>query len=355
MKYPKFKVCVDCITFNHAKFINDTMNGFTIQQTSFPFVCTIVDDASTDGEQEIIKKYIDDNFDSSGGSLFLNKETDYAHIFFAQHKLNKNCFFAVLLLKENHHSQNKSKLPYLEEWRNDIDYIAICEGDDYWIDALKLQKQVSFMDDNLIYGLCYSKSKVVYESISQGNNNSVGRRISDFESIMLKGNHIPSLTTLFRKDLYYLYLNEINPYAKDWLLGDYPLWIWFFKNSKVYFFDEITAVYRILRESASHSADINKNLKFLSSVNDIRLFYANHYKKYQYLIPSLNEIYYRDTLRIGEAFHSQDCCINALEGIKNKNYKEFIKSFVYRYKLLFSLKVKCSGVLNHICRLMRTV
>ena len=54
MEYPKFKVCCRCFTFNQAKYITDTMDGFTMQQTSFPFVCTIVDDASTDGEQEVI-------------------------------------------------------------------------------------------------------------------------------------------------------------------------------------------------------------------------------------------------------------------------------------------------------------
>ena len=56
MEYPKFKVCCRCFTFNQAKYITDAMNGFTMQQTSFPFVCTIVDDASTDSTYEIIKE-----------------------------------------------------------------------------------------------------------------------------------------------------------------------------------------------------------------------------------------------------------------------------------------------------------
>ena len=63
MEYPKFKVCVRCSTFNQAKYIEDTMNGFVMQQTDFPFVCCIVDDASTDGEQDVIKKYMDMHFD----------------------------------------------------------------------------------------------------------------------------------------------------------------------------------------------------------------------------------------------------------------------------------------------------
>ena len=74
MEYPKFKVCCRCFTFNHAKFITDTMNGFTMQQTSFPFVCTIVDDASTDGEQQVICKYLEEDFDLSKCSEAFHKK-----------------------------------------------------------------------------------------------------------------------------------------------------------------------------------------------------------------------------------------------------------------------------------------
>ena len=54
----KWMVRVSCMTFNHHAYIEDAMNGFCMQETDFPFVCTIVDDASTDGEPEVIKKYL---------------------------------------------------------------------------------------------------------------------------------------------------------------------------------------------------------------------------------------------------------------------------------------------------------
>ena len=63
MKYPKFKVVVRCFTFNQSRYIEETMNGFTMQQTNFPYVCCIVDDASTDGEQQVIIEYIKEYFD----------------------------------------------------------------------------------------------------------------------------------------------------------------------------------------------------------------------------------------------------------------------------------------------------
>ena len=58
----KYEVCVRCMTFNQSKYIIDTMDCFVIQQTTFPFVCCILDDASTDGEQEVIIKYFYNNF-----------------------------------------------------------------------------------------------------------------------------------------------------------------------------------------------------------------------------------------------------------------------------------------------------
>lgn len=158
MNYPKFKVCVRCFTFNQADYIEDAMNGFTMQQTDFPFVCCIVDDASTDKEQKVIKSYMDRNFNLSDSSVSYKKETDYANIIYAQHNSNKNCFFAVLFLKENLYSKNENlkKNEYISEWSQSCEYEAICEGDDYWTVCDKLQKQVCFMDDNQDYSFCHT-------------------------------------------------------------------------------------------------------------------------------------------------------------------------------------------------------
>ena len=154
-----FLVSVLCETYNQHAFISDAMNGFVMQQTDFPFVCTIIDDASTDGEQEVIRDFVFENFDTQDASIAYEKDLDYGHLFFAQHKTNKNCFFAVLLLKENHYSQKKPKRIYCKEWL-DAKYIAMCEGDDYWTYPLKLQKQVCFLEEHPDYSLCCHRFKI---------------------------------------------------------------------------------------------------------------------------------------------------------------------------------------------------
>lgn len=161
MKLPKYKLCVSCMTYNHASFITDAMLGFCSQKTAFPYICCIVDDASTDGEQTVICEYLAENFDFSNSSIAKKYETDYAKVIFAQHKTNKNCFFAVLLLKENHYVKKEGykKLQYLKSWRDECTYEALCEGDDYWINENKLQMQVDFLDKNKDYSVCSHRIK----------------------------------------------------------------------------------------------------------------------------------------------------------------------------------------------------
>ena len=93
----RYQVFVKCLTYNQASFIENTMNGFCMQETTFPFVCAIVDDASTDGEQGVIKKYLQEHFEMDDKTVVRNEETEDYCLTFAQHRKNKNCYFAVLL------------------------------------------------------------------------------------------------------------------------------------------------------------------------------------------------------------------------------------------------------------------
>ena len=313
----KYKVTVSCMTYNQAKYITEAMNGFTMQQTSFPFVCTIVDDASTDGEQEVIRKYVEDNFDFSEGSVAYHKETDYAHITYAQHKTNKNCYFAVLYLKENHYSKHKDKSPYLKDWRDGVEYMAICEGDDYWSVPDKLEKQVRFLDENEDYGMCFTANKRLDE---ESGTVKIDKKIDgdiNFDKL-LKGNMIATLSSIFRQKIYNMYIKEINPIQKDWLLGDYPLWLYIAYNSKIYCNSDITSVYRMVKGSASNQTSYRKYLKYIDSTYDIKLFYTFVAKKHSRTL----EYYQTFAKEFGDDFEiyfDDDGCVTYLHNKKEDN------------------------------------
>ena len=197
---PTYKVCVYCSTFNQTSYIKDTMDGFCMQQTNFPFVCLIMDDASTDGEPEVIKQYLNDHFDTEW-----TKETDDYHLTLARHQENKNCFFAVYLLKYNHYSIKKPRLKYYREVTDEIDYVALCEGDDYWTDAHKLQKQADALDANPQATLVYTNFQTI-----DGEGNPISRPfIKDYPGRSHSGDNLP---TLLRYGNYIMVLTSMYRY-----------------------------------------------------------------------------------------------------------------------------------------------
>lgn len=239
----KWMVYVSCTTFNHAPYIVDAMNGFTMQETNFPFVCAIVDDASTDGEQEVIKNYLDEHFDLKDNSIVRHEETDDYVLTFARHKTNLNCHFAVLYLKYNHYSIKKFKAPYTSEWNNHAKYVAICEGDDYWIDPRKLQKQVDFMEAHPQHSLCFCAHKELYPS---GNMIDVLRYEKKQEEcpmhdiILVGGGFMATNTMFYRKSMYVPY----STWAIGCPIGDSPTMLSLAHCGKVGYLADVMCVYR---------------------------------------------------------------------------------------------------------------
>ena len=244
MEEVKFIVRVSCITYNHAPFIIDTLNGFTMQQTNFPFVCTIIDDASTDGEQEVINNYLEDNFDLGNKDLFRKEETDDYCLIFARHKTNLNCYFAVFYLKYNHYSIQKAKRPYIVEWVN-AKYTAICEGDDYWIHPRKLQIQVDYLNSHNSFSMCWHDAKILdMKSCKISGNHRRYRKDTTCptEDIIIQGGGgCPTASIMYR--------SELRSNAPDSLfkhhIGDYPLQLYMSFNGKVRYIDSPMSIYRI--------------------------------------------------------------------------------------------------------------
>lgn len=234
----KWKVFVRCMTYNHSAYIEDAMNGFTMQETTFPYVCMIADDASTDGEQDVIKEYVEKHFDLEDQSIVRKDETDDYIRVFAQHKTNKNCFFVVLYLKYNHY-RKKAKAPYYAEWANNAKYCAMCEGDDYWISPNKLQTQVDYMDSHPECSMCFHNAFIynmqhrtasIFSHYNEGEL-SVHDAISNWL--------VPTASMVYKMEL------EKRP---EWVVrvysGDYTLILKCLAAGKIWGFNKVMSVYR---------------------------------------------------------------------------------------------------------------
>ena len=122
----KYQVCIRCYTYNQALYISDALESFVIQKTNFPFVIVVVDDASSDGEQEVIRDFINKNFDIHDKATSYTRDTDLANVMYAQHSTNKNCYIAAILLKNNLYKEPDKKSVLVDEWRNQSKYEALC-------------------------------------------------------------------------------------------------------------------------------------------------------------------------------------------------------------------------------------
>ena len=259
-------VCVRCWTYNHAPYITDALNGFCMQKTTFPFVCTIVDDASIDGEQEVIKNYLHEYFDLEDKSIVRNEETDDYVLTFARHKVNKNCYFAVLYLKYNHYGKpedKKRKVQYISDWNDFCKYVALCEGDDYWIDKDKLQKQVSILEYNENCTLVYTGYSVVDTLGKHLQGHSIEHRMRYshtgylFFDLLVNMNYIMTLTIMTKKN--------VDKYVEDYYY-DYGLFLNACRMGKAVYLSDVTSCYRINPMSIMNTSPQSLNLRMCAII-----------------------------------------------------------------------------------------
>ena len=208
-KIKRPKVSIWSITYNHAPYIEDCLKGILMQQTNFDFELIIGDDASTDGTSDILR--------------------DYA-----------NRYPAIIkpIIQEKNVGVYSNSIETV--FPNLIGkYIAICEGDDYWTDPLKLQKQVDFLEKNKEYEVCVHNSMELSESLQEPSLKT--QPDGDFESIVLNGLSSNTLSVVFR--------NKISTFPK-WFYEssscDLPLYLLLLVDGgKIKYMDDVMGVYRI--------------------------------------------------------------------------------------------------------------
>ena len=143
-------VAIHCLVYNHEPYLRDCFEGFVIQQTNFPFVAIVHDDASTDGSAAIIREY------------------------------EKKCPHMFRSINERENVYKKGGLDAINKIMNTAieatgaKYVAVCEGDDYWTDPLKLQKQVDFMEANPEYSVCFHRYDIYDETNKQFRSDACG-------------------------------------------------------------------------------------------------------------------------------------------------------------------------------------
>lgn len=268
-------VYVRCMTFNHEAYIKDALNGYAMQRTNFPFIVGIIDDASTDNTTSVINEFVKKN-------CIFNPETEvrkeeYGTVLDVTHKDNPHCIFHIVYLKDNHYGK-KSKLPYFIEYENAAKYVAVCEGDDYWTDPLKLQKQVDFLENHSEYDMvCARFNHLVHETGEIQTYDLYDQIISlDSEGIEIKQEHFVSFaqphpcTVMFRKGT--LTDHPIIPTLK--YKFDIPIYFCFLFLHRCWLMNEKVAVYRKHAGSLTLSGE-TENWSLVASHKELLSHFPN--------------------------------------------------------------------------------
>lgn len=259
------KVLVHTTTYNQANYITDTLEGVAMQQTNFPFVHYVIDDCSTDGEQDVIKAWLDEHCDMEKAEYI---DLDLAHIIIVDNETNPNCHYAIYFLKTNLYKEESLKNTLVNPWRNNVEYEAFCEGDDYWTDPLKLQKQVDVMDAHPECTICFNR----VQTINAHDNAPLfmippqGRLKTGFVSLNdLMQVECVENTWCFHTSSFFIrteFMSDYTKFKKEILpsfpYGDMPMEMYFL-NKGGYFLEDVMGCYRWL--SGGYNSNLNSNFE----------------------------------------------------------------------------------------------
>ncbi len=248
-------VSVKMITYNHALYITQAIEGVLQQKTSFPFELVIGEDCSTDGTRKIVFEY----------------QKKYPNII-------------RVITSDTNVGMHKNSYRTGKVCRGK--YIAFCEGDDYWHDPHKLQKQVDYLESHPEYGLVHSDQDRYYEGTGKkiknffrATNNIPPKNFNIFRG--WGHYHILTCTVMVRKYLLDKIISDPHIYQNDQYIGalDIPVFIEIAMLSKIHYIDESLATYTVRIESASNTKYPLKMTRFVKSNIEARLYLADKYNQ----------------------------------------------------------------------------
>lgn len=307
--HEKIMVSVRCAVYNHGNYLRKCLEGFVMQKATFLFEVIVHDDASTDSSAEIIREY----------------ESKYPKI------------IKPIYEKENQYSKDVRSMNLMINNHLTGKYVAICEGDDYWTDPYKLQKQVDFLEAHPDYSMCYHPVNYISENgiLKNDQRFHCNRTISVSQIIKGGGYYCATASLVFRNCFYHQYPN----WRKMSDVGDFPLQIQLALSGKIYYMNEIMGCYRCF-STGSWSANEKKVGKF-------------NMKHYENAIEWLTELNQATNGKYRTAIHLR----LVMYLFKPLRYKQFsrerfiaiygqinpfklkFKEFIYYLKILFYLNI----------------
>lgn len=229
MQIEKTKDCplvsIWCLAYNQEQYVRQCLDGFIMQKTNFQFEIVIHDDASTDNTAAIIKEYA----------------------------VNYPKLIKPILEIENQYLKHDGSIRKIMHIACSGKYIAYCEADDYWIDPLKLQKQVDFLESHQEYGMCYTNFNIYRQKKHRMIYNIYDSFPKQFPKEYSLGNFISQLgfvcppSWLYRKELSETFKVDIKSLDTSFLKFAH-----FLHKTNVYYMPDITTVYRMHDASVSH-------------------------------------------------------------------------------------------------------
>lgn len=230
MNEQEIMVSIICNAYNQEKFIKDALDGFVNQKTNFRFEVLVHDDASTDNTPYIIKQY----------------EKKYPEI------------IKPIYQVENKFSKGISITVGIQIPRAKGKYIALCEGDDYWIDENKLQLQYDCLENHPNIKMCAHSAQVIQnnEIINYIRPSKIEEIISVERTIEGGGAFYPTASLFFRKTMF-----DNNPDFFKKLYFDYTWQIFGSYDKGIYFIPKTMSVYRIFSGEYSWSSMMSKNIE----------------------------------------------------------------------------------------------
>lgn len=262
-------VVVRTLVYNHAPFLRDCLNGIVMQETTFPFVAVVHDDASTDGSADIIREYAE----------------KYPDI------------IKPIYEKENQYSKRDGSLSRVMNTACELygaKYRALCEGDDYWTSPHKLQMQVDWLEQHPEYSMvcCNGVIQTPDETLStaeeyQKLNWPYKQETGDCtleELVKLGGRYILTAGLVYRRGIRDLY----PPECRNLPCGDYVLKLFAALTGKIYYFADRMVVYRFQSLPTAWSVkQLTKKVNHLKDIawkHDVHLLAAaDRYSEFKYM------------------------------------------------------------------------